>query len=290
MSNLTPSNESAGRTLYDISKSTTWKQLDGYTWKIGYADKSGCSGIVGTDTLNVGGMTLTSAAIEAATTISDSFVQNTEIDGLLGLAFSKLNTVKPVKQKTPYFAALPNLTQPYFAAYLKHQAPGSYDFGYLDPKKYSGDIHWTNVSTDLGYWTFNSSGVMVGNTKFDAPYPSVADTGTSLMLMNETIVAEYYAQVPGAEFDDTQGGWMYSCWNKSKMPDFYVETGNGWYARIDSSLMTYTSVLFGTRCFGSLQANTGMPYNLQILGDPFFKALYVAHDGGNRRIGFATQA
>ena len=74
-------------------------------------------------------MTATSQAVEAATSISSEFVSDTDNDGLVGLAFSTLNTVTP-NQKTTFFDTVKSsLASKLFAADLKYKAAGSYDFG-----------------------------------------------------------------------------------------------------------------------------------------------------------------
>lgn len=84
--------ELSGHSYYNPSDSTTATQLEGYTWDISYGDGSGASGVVYTDTVEIGGVTATSVAVEAATSISSEFSDDTDNDGLVGLAFSVLNT------------------------------------------------------------------------------------------------------------------------------------------------------------------------------------------------------
>lgn len=79
---------------YDVTKSQTATPMQGATWMISYGDGSGAAGNVVTDTVNIGGATVTKQAVEMATALSQSFVQDTNNDGLVGLAFSKLNTGK----------------------------------------------------------------------------------------------------------------------------------------------------------------------------------------------------
>jgi aspergillopepsin I len=81
-----------GHSVYNPTKSSTAKKLSGATWSISYGDGSGASGDVYKDTVTVGGVTVTSQAVEAAKTISAQFQQDTNNDGLLGLAFSSINT------------------------------------------------------------------------------------------------------------------------------------------------------------------------------------------------------
>jgi hypothetical protein len=82
----------AGHAAFDASKSTTFKKMTGAQFSISYGDGSGAAGTVGTDVVNIGGVTVENQAVELANAVSQSFVQDTNTDGLVGLAFSKLNT------------------------------------------------------------------------------------------------------------------------------------------------------------------------------------------------------
>lgn len=87
-----PSSQRSGHSFYDPSRSNSSKKLPGATWDISYGDGSGASGDVYTDTVNVGGTTVTGQAVELASQISAQFQQDENNDGLLGLAFSSINT------------------------------------------------------------------------------------------------------------------------------------------------------------------------------------------------------
>ncbi len=90
-SSLLPSSDLTGHEYYTSSSSPTYKALSGYTWSISYGDGSSASGTVGTDAVTVGGTTVQTQAIELANSISSEFQQDAA-DGLLGLAFSSINT------------------------------------------------------------------------------------------------------------------------------------------------------------------------------------------------------
>ena len=77
---------------YDASKSTKFQQTKGLKWKISYGDGSDAAGIVGTDTVTIGGVEVENQGIQLATQISQSFIDDVNTDGIVGLAFSNLNT------------------------------------------------------------------------------------------------------------------------------------------------------------------------------------------------------
>ena len=115
-----------GHGQYDTS---TGQLLQGESWEITYGDQSGAGGNVYADKVVVGSVTATSQAIEAATSVSASFQQNRDTDGLMGLAFSSINTVSPQRQTTFFDTVKPTLEKALFAVDLKAGAAGSYQFG-----------------------------------------------------------------------------------------------------------------------------------------------------------------
>ena len=88
-----PSEDQQNHNVFDPSQSQTFQSLDGLSWQIQYQDKRSASGDVGTDTVTIGGTVVTGQAIELASDMTSSFAQGTS-DGLVGLAFSSINTGK----------------------------------------------------------------------------------------------------------------------------------------------------------------------------------------------------
>lgn len=278
-----PAASRQGHVAYDPTKSATFKMIQGATFSISYGDGSGAAGNVGTDTVNLGGATVTAQAVEMATAISASFVQDTANNGLLGLAYSKLNTVKPQQQKTFFDNVMPQLAEPLFTADLRKNAVGAYEFGRIDTTKFTGKMAWIPVNTTNGFWQFPTAKFAVGTGAAQATAPSqaIADTGTTLMLVSNEISNGYYSQIPGAKNDPQVGGITIPC--DAKLPDLMLDVGGVYMARVKGTDINFAQVQ-GNTCFGGVQPTTS---SLQIWGDIFFKSQFVAFNGGNNTLGMA---
>lgn len=278
-----PTSEQSGHAVYNPSTSGTKKS--GYTWKISYGDGSGAAGTVYADKVVVGGVTATSQAVEAATSVSTQFTQDVDDDGLLGLAFSSINTVSPTKQTTFFDTVKANLASPLFAATLKKGKAGTYDFGYIDSSKYTGSLVYTPVSTSNGFWEFTSTGYAIGTAAtVSTSIDGIADTGTTLLYLPDAVVTAYYKKVSGAKYDSTQGGYTFPC--SATLPNFSAVIG-GAKRTVPGSYINYAPVTSST-CFGGIQSNTGIGFS--IFGDIFLKSQYVVFDSNGPRLGFAQQA
>lgn len=120
-SSETPSSEVSGQAVYDPSVSNTSEKQSGESWSISYGDGSSSSGDVYYDTVSIGGLSVTDMAVEVATTVSSEFTSDDNMDGLLGLGFSTLNTVSPTQQKTFFDKAKDSLNKFLFTVDLKKQ-------------------------------------------------------------------------------------------------------------------------------------------------------------------------
>ena len=182
-----PSNEQSGHGIYNPSKSSTSKIESGETWDISYGDGSGAAGNIYADTVKIGAVTVTSQAVECATSVSSTFVSDTDSDGLVGLAFDSINTASPKQVQTFFGNAEPSLASPLFTANLKKGKPGNYNFGYIDSSEYTGAITYVPVNTANGFWEFTGDGYAVGSGAFvSSSTDSIADTGTTLLYLPTT--------------------------------------------------------------------------------------------------------
>ncbi|KAK7525808.1 aspartic peptidase domain-containing protein [Phyllosticta citriasiana] len=283
-SSLMARDEQTGHAIYKPSSSATKKH--GYSWDISYGDGSGAAGIVYADKVEVGGVTATSQAVEAATSVSSSFTSDTDNDGLLGLAFSSINTVSPKAQTTFFDTVADQLAQKLFTVTLKKGEAGTYDFGYLDSSKYTGDIAYVDVDSSEGYWGFTLDGYAVGDGPVTrSSFSAIADTGTTLVYLPDDIVEAYYKQVDGARYDERQAGYVFSC--STHLPDLTLQIG-GAKRTVPGSYINYASVDINS-CYGGVQGSSSI--GLSIIGDIFLKSQFVVFDQtqGSPRLGWAQQ-
>jgi hypothetical protein len=215
---------SSRHNIFNPRKSTTYKKLPSHTWRIRYGDGSNASGIVGTDNVTLGGLCIENQAIELASRLSFQFVQGAG-DGLLGLGFGKINTVKPKPVKTPVENMMDQddipEEQELFTCYLGSwrdkdevdKGESFYTFGYIDDEiiqRCGTEPHYVPIDPSKGFWQFKSEAATIGGKRVLRPgNTAIADTGTTLALVSDDLCKEIYGQIPGARFDVRQQGWVF---------------------------------------------------------------------------------
>ncbi|KAL9109707.1 MAG: hypothetical protein Q9187_008136, partial [Circinaria calcarea] len=193
----------------------------------------------------------------------------------------------PIKQKTFLTTAIDQgLPQALFTANLKAGAPGTYNFGYIDSSEYTGSITYTPVDSSRGFWTFTPTSIVIGISKPRPGDKGIADTGTTLMLLSDTVVAAYYAQVTGATNSRFAGGYIFPC--NTVLPNFIVNIGL-YRAVVPGSYINYAPIS-RTMCYGGIQSDAGIGF--AIYGDVFLKSQFMVFDltGSAPRLGFANKA
>ena len=196
--------------------------------------------------------------------------------------------MQPEPQKTWFDNAVAQGLDAVFAADLKAGEAGAYDFGQLDPAYSGSSITYTDVDNSQGFWSFQPDSVTVGSGSSQQAGSGIADTGTTLMLLEDDIVEAYYSQVDGAQNDSQQGGYVFSC--DAELPDFTVAVG-GYSAVVPGSYIKYAPVdESGSSCFGGIQSSADIGF--AIYGDVFLKSQYVVFDQtqGSPRLGLAPKA
>jgi len=181
-----------------------------------------------------------------------------------------------MQQKTFFDNVLPSLAQPVFTADLKEDGTGFYQFGTIDTSKFNGELTWVAVNSSNGFWQFPSPSITIGGQQKNnlGGSPAIADTGTSLLIVDEAVAQQYYSQVPNSGYSYYVGGYIFPCAQAATLPSFGVAIGsNNYMVMILPSLLNYAPVT-STWCYGGIQSNQG--YALQIYGDIMFRSAFFA--------------
>jgi len=203
-SSETPKQQTSGHKIYDINASTTAKKIEGATWRIRYGDNSNSAGNVYSDVVSIGGLSVKNQSVESATSVSISFTEDPASSGILGLAFDHINRVEPTPQRTFFSNAMESLAMPLFSVNFKKGEEGNYNFGFVDPTEFHGELTFIAVNKTAGFWEFTTDSFSVGKGTTKTPHQAIADTGTTLLMMPSTISNAYYAQIPSAVEDVSQ--------------------------------------------------------------------------------------
>ena len=225
--------------IYNPSESESFSSIPGATFDVLYGDNSSTSGVVGKDTVQIGTITVVGQAVELPSTVSPQFSGDTNSDGIVGLGFSQTgSSIKPSPMPTFFENAAPKLKENLFTANLKAGVPGQYEFGTIDVLAYQPPLTYTGVNSSGGLWQFDFSQYAVSSDKYGGVVsPAIADTGSSLLMLDPDIVENYYAKVP-ISTDDSQGK-IFPC--ETALPDFSFGIGST-MAKIPGSLLNYTIV------------------------------------------------
>ncbi|KAG6065084.1 hypothetical protein E4U32_007777 [Claviceps aff. humidiphila group G2b] len=272
-----------GQALYHPASSSSSRRLVGEKWSIKYGDGSTASGILYLDTVQIGGTQVKKMGIESPYTVSNDIANDKFVSGILGLAKSAANTVRPVPQDTYFEHLQSQLAQRVFTANLRSHAPGNYNFGYINRAEYTGNIQYTPADKNHPLWKISASGYRIGSKQSQLKIDAIVDTGTSLTLLPQRVVDDLYSQIRGSFRHPKLGMMVFPC--KSKLPDFFISIG-AYNGRLPGAYINYAPIDHDN-CYGGIQTSAGLPFS--VLGDVFIKAQFVVFDYGQQAVGFANK-
>lgn len=241
--------------------------------------------------VNFGELIVRDAIIESAVTVSRTLISDKVISGVLGLAYTLPSQVRP-PQPTFFELLSPQLEELLFSVDLRYHTRGIYTFGHLDVTLYTGEITYVPLREGAQFWEFPFTSFNVGSSRvwLLSSWRAIADTGTTLILLQPDLVARYYSEVAGSLYNNSLAAWMFPC--DSYLPDFHLGFGaDGWHATVPGKFINYLNMSEfepgSTLCYGGIQENAGLPFS--ILGDVFLKAVYAVFDKAGARVGFADK-
>jgi len=206
-------------------------------------------------------------------------------DGLLGLAFGSINTVRPAPVATPVENMISQSDIPQdmelFTAHLgsvngngdADRTDSFYTFGYIDQASLGGQTaYYTPVDNSQGFWQFASaSATVAGRTVKRYNNTAIADTGTTLALVDDYMCQRIYAAIPGASYDSTQQGYVFPTnTSADKLPVVSFAVGTQQF-NVNKADLAFADVGNGTT-YGGIQSRGNLSFD--ILGDTFLKGIY----------------
>ncbi|KAK1760581.1 aspartic peptidase domain-containing protein [Echria macrotheca] len=288
---------SSGHNAFDPKKSSTFKSAKQMTWKITYGDGSSASGDVGTDVVSIGGLSIKDQAVELAKTMSQQFSEGSG-DGLLGLAFPKINTIMSNGQADPQPTPVTNMisqsdipkeAELFTSCFYSSRDEGKesfYTFGWIDQDlvKASGqEIAWTDIDNSEGFWMFPSESATIAGRKITlSGNKAIADTGTTLALVSDEVCDALYKQIKGATYSDKDQGYLIpKSISADDLPEFSIAVGGTEFTIQKEDLLFAEAD--EQNWYGGVQSRGQNPFD--ILGDTFLKSIYAMWDQGHNRFG-----
>ncbi|KAF7730837.1 Type I transmembrane sorting receptor [Apophysomyces ossiformis] len=256
----------SGQTLFNPDKSSTY-QKDGTPWQIGYGDGSSASGIVGYDTVNLGGLDIKHQAIELAKEESSQF-QGGPIDGLLGLAFDTLTSVAGIKTPVDNLISQGLISKPIFGVFLGKESTGGggeYVFGGYDESHIGGPLTTVPIDNSDGFWGITIDSTTVGGKRISGSFSGILDTGTTLLILPTDVLHEVAAAYNAK--DVGQGTYTISC-DVSKLEPLKFSLAGTEFEVPSESLIFEKQ---GNTCYASFSDGG----DSAIFGDVFIKNNYV---------------
>lgn len=173
---------------------------------------------------------------------------------------------------------------------LQFHNKGTFTFGKVNTSAYLGQMHYQPVISGKGYWQVEMSTIRYGdsNETLVHAWPTIIDTGTSLMLMgSDDVIDDYWSLVPSAKYSFSEYGYVFMC--NETLPDFHFGFVETWTEfTVPGHYMNYSKAVGGTLdagwCYGGLQSSN---MGLSVMGDVFLKAIYVDFNIAKESVGFA---
>ncbi|KAF8975338.1 hypothetical protein BGZ46_009201 [Entomortierella lignicola] len=258
-------------TRFNSSKSSTYKK-DGRSWQISYGDGSSASGILGSDIVNVGGVSVRQT-IGLATAESSQFGSSPE-DGLFGLGFDTIESVSGVKTFMDNAIAAGAVAKPVVSVFLPSVrrnggVGGEYLFGGIDSTKYTGSLTYVPV-TQKGYWQIHVSDASYNGASLGQSSEGIIDTGTTLIIVGDAAAQAIHNKIKGS-VNDPNNGWLVPCSLKTNTGNIGFKLGGKTF-NVPLADLAFEDVGDGSgNCVSGVQ---GGQDDLWILGDVFIKNNY----------------
>ncbi|KAM6159373.1 pepsin A [Rhynchocyon petersi] len=262
-------------------------QATSQTVSIAYGTGS-MTGILGYDTVQVGGIADTNQIFGLSETEPGSFLYYSPFDGILGLAYPSISS----SGATPVFDNMWNqglVPQDLFSVYLSSndQSGSVVMFGGIDSSYYTGTLNWVPLSSE-GYWQITVDSITMNGESIacSGSCQAIVDTGTSLLSGPTNAIANIQSYIGASQ--NSNGQMVVSCSAINNLPDI-VFTINGVQYPLPPSAYILQSQQGCISGFQGMNIPTESG-ELWILGDVFIRQYFAVFDRANNQVGLAPVA
>jgi hypothetical protein len=179
-----------------------------------------------------------------------------------------------------------SLELPYlFTVDIYQDQNGTFDFGYIDTTKYTGEITYVPINTNHTNWNFQMNGFAIGNGSMQAVdvFAGVVDTGGPNIGLPSSIVTPYFDSFGGRPTPGNSHDYPCSAYPP---PDLTLYFENGGTLVLNGTFLVQPPDGSRYTCNGRLDDSVQTAYNI---GASVMDQKFVVFDHTNARIGFADK-
>ncbi|KAF9164281.1 hypothetical protein DFQ26_001626 [Actinomortierella ambigua] len=273
----------AGHKTYDHQKSETAVELD-QKFEIEFDDDSKVQGDAYLETVTIGEFKAENQTIGVATQYSTTMAPDQfPADGLLGLAFESLSTLKASPLVQTLFSQ-GQLDEPVFSLKLASEKSELF-LGGANGDLFTGEITYTPV-VNASFWTVTLDSIDVSQKSVFSDRKAIIDSGSSLIVLSPSDAEVFFGNIAGARPSPVagEGFYAYPC----DPPPTVSLTFNGRSFDIaPDNLNLGVEYAGGNYCVAGIRGGKSGEEAI-LVGAPFMMSVYTVFDFGNEQVGFAS--